>query len=142
MHATDECLLTDGPCGSLPAPAAEEIQALRQALRDCRERLHRGALESTRRICALTSEVTRLENLNSAYRRRLESLGSDDPLIEMARRLVESRAENEALRKELRRVGTLEKALREVHSECSRMASERDGLLMEMTRLQQATVVV
>ena len=142
MHATDECLLTDGSCGSLPAPAAEEIQALRQALRDCRERLHRGALESTRRICALTSEVTRLENLNSAYRRRLESLGSDDPLIEMARRLVESRAENEALRKELRRVGTLEKALREVHSECSRMASERDGLLMEMTRLQQATVVV
>lgn len=142
MRAMDECLLDDGLYGSLPATAAEEMQALRQALRDCRERLHRGALESTRRVCVLTSEVTRLENLNSAYRRRLEALCSEDPLIEMARRLVESREENDALRKQLGRVNVLEKALRDAHAECGRITSERDGLAFEMVRLQHATIVV
>ena len=120
----------------LPGEVVEELRALRLALRDTRERLHRGALESTRRICALTSEVTRLENLNSAYRRRLESVASDDPVIDLARRLLACREENEALRREARRAGMLEKALRDAHAECTRMASERDRLAENMVLLQ------
>lgn len=104
-------------------------------MRDTRERLHRGALESTRRICALTSEVTRLENLNSAYRRRLESVASDDPVIDLARRLLACREENEALRREARRAGML-KGVARCHAECTRMASERDRLAEDMVLLQ------
>jgi len=120
----------------LPAAVLEELQALRYALRDTRERLHRGALESTRRICALTREVTRLENLNSAYRRRLESAASDDPAIDLARRVLACRDENDVLRREARRAGMLEKALRDAHAECARMASERDLLADAMALLQ------
>lgn len=152
MNATSDCpLLQPGRDFSsdadrrpvpLPDDVAEELWALRTALHDSRERLHRSALESTRRICALSSEVTRLEHLNSAYRRRLESMAGDDPLVDMARRLVHSREENEALKHESRRARTLEKALRDAHAECSRMASERDQLALEMARLQHHNVVV
>jgi len=138
MDTTSEVMYMIDDESGLPREAlAEELRALRRALRDSRERLYRGALESTRRICALTSELTRLEQLNAAYRKRLESMASDEPLIDMARRLVQSREENEMLRKELRRVGVVEKALRDAHAECSRMACERDGLALEVAVLQQ-----
>ena len=138
MDTTSEVMyMIDDESGLPREVLAEELRALRRALRDSRERLYRGALESTRRICALTSELTRLEQLNAAYRKRLESMASDEPLIDMARRLVQCREENEMLRKELRRVGVVEKALRDAHAECSRMASERDGLALEVAVLQQ-----
>ena len=138
MDTTSEVMYMIDDESGLPREAlAEELRALRRALRDSRERLYRGALESTRRICALTSELTRLEQLNAAYRKRLESMASDEPLIDMARRLVQCREENEMLRKELRRVGVVEKALRDAHAECSRMASERDGLALEVAVQQQ-----
>ena len=49
----------------------DEISALSEALRECRKRLHRGGLESTRRIATLSNEVSRLEVLNASQRRRL-----------------------------------------------------------------------
>ena len=125
-----------GEPASLSAEAGEELQVLRLALRDTRERLYRSALESTRRICALTSEVTRLENMNSAYRCRLESMVSDDPVIDLARRLLACREENESLRHKAGRAGMLEKALRDAHAECARMALERDRLSHDLALAQ------
>lgn len=127
-----------------PAPVAinDELASLRKALRDCRERLRRGALESTQRICVLTSELTRMENLNSVYRRRLDELSSDEALVDLARRLIQYREENERLRRDVCRIGVLEKALRDAHAECERMAVERDSLALELVRLQQASAAV
>lgn len=140
MDTTSEVMYMIDDASGLPREAlGEELLALRRALRDSRERLYRGALESTRRICALTGEVTRLEQLNAAYRKRLESMASDEPLIDMARRLVQCREENEMLRKALGRAGVVEKALRDAQTECTRMARERDGLALEVAMLQQST---
>lgn len=119
----------------------DEVAILRKALRESRERLHRGALESTRRIFLLSSEVTRLESLNSAYRRYLELSGEECPIVELARRLVECHEENEALRRDALRVGILEKALRDACAECDRMACERDDLAQELIRLRKNLVV-
>ena len=116
----------------LPCEIVEEFRALRHALRESRERLHRSALESARRICALTSEVDRLEKLNAACRQRLDVPDGGGPVAEMSRRLARYREENEALRKEACRAGMLDKALRDAHAECMRMAVERDRLAEEL----------
>ena len=116
----------------LPCEIVEEFRALRHALRESRERLHRSALESARRICALTSEVDRLEKLNAACRQRLDLPEGAGPVAEMSRRLARYREENEVLRKEACRAGMLDKALRDAHAECSRMAAERDRLAEEL----------
>lgn len=142
MIMTNEMLAEDGEVDTfygrtvgkvdLPCEIIEEFRALRRALRESRERLHRSALESTRRICALSSAVDRLEKLNSAYRQRLDLPDGGGPVAEMSRRLARYREENEALRKEACRAGMLEKALRDAHGECARMAAERDRLAEEL----------
>ena len=116
----------------LPREIAEELRALRHALRESRVRLHRSALENARRICALTGEVERLEKLNSSYRLRLDLPDGGGTVAELSRRLARYREENDALRKEACRAGMLDKALRDAHAECARMAAERDRLAEEL----------
>ena len=98
MHAESQRLFSDDLMASAPESVVEEVRSLRLALRDSRARQRRGALESARRIFALTGEVTRLENLNLAYRRQLESMVVDEQMIELALRLVQQCERNRALR--------------------------------------------
>jgi len=123
MHLESQRLFSDDLTASVPESLVEEVRSLRLALRDSRERQRRGALESARRIFALTSEVTRLENLNSAYRRQLESMVVDEQMIELALRLVQQCERNRALRAACR--------------DCSCPTREYNRLFRELMRLTQ-----
>lgn len=117
-------------------PADDELAVLRQALRDCRKRLHRGALESTRRIARLTGDVSRLEALNTVYCQRIERLESGVTLMEMARKLMALSEDNESLRKTAQRAWLLEKRLVDAHAEYASVADERDQMLLELAQLR------
>ncbi|WP_153109982.1 hypothetical protein [Propionivibrio limicola] len=115
--------------------ASEQVQVLVEALRDCRRRLHRGALESTKRISRLMGDVSRLESLNHVYRERIQRLESGVAMVEMGRRLMLLSEDNERLANTACQVWTLEKNLHDAHAECSRIAAERDQLAAELANL-------
>lgn len=119
-----------------PAVVCDEFLALREALRDCRKRLHRGALESTRRIARLAGDVSRLEALNAVYCQRIERLESGVTLMEMARKLMVMREDNESLRRTAQHTWLLEKRLLDAHAEYAAVADERDQLLLELAQLR------
>lgn len=113
----------------LPREIAEELRALRHALRESRVRLHRSALKrSADRRFDRRSGAARAD---AAYRQRLDLPDGGGTVAELSRRLARY-AENDALRKEACRAGMLDKALRDAHAECARMAAERDRLADEL----------
>jgi len=126
---------------TLPSYVAEEIMALRHALRSSHDRLRQCALESTQRICSLTNELTRLEQLNASYVKKLEVFENENPLDGMTRCLESCRRENEQLREHNQRVRMLEKALADAQAECQRIAIERDNLASQLEhREEEATM--
>jgi len=90
---------------------AEELAALKSALRECRQRLHRGALESTRRIVALNSSVASLEALTQAQQSHIRNLEADLALVREQRRQTCWQEEHAVLHNEAHCVWTLKKNL-------------------------------
>ena len=131
------------PCPGENDPAQgtrerDEISALSEALRECRKRLHRGALESTRRIATLSNEVSRLEVLNASQRRRLALFESCLSVIETSCRLMRcSDAVDSAT--EANQVRSLEQSLNAARQEYEQVAAERDALVQALgeVRLQR-----
>lgn len=116
----------------------DEISALAEALRECRKRLHRGALESTRRIATLSNEVSRLEVLNTSQRRRLELFESCLSVIETSCRLMRC-GDGLDSAAEANQVRSLEQSLNAARQEYEQVAAERDALVQALgeVRLQR-----
>jgi hypothetical protein len=118
---------------------ADELTALRSALRECRQRLHRAALESTRRIVALNSSVASLEALARSQQLRISHLEADlalaaDQAPHPDRQNGNAAPFSEAMRQQAQRdahsVWTLKKNLADAHAEYGRLAEERDRLAL------------
>lgn len=116
---------TQTPEGERPG---EEIEDLRNALRDSRLRLRRGAWQSTRQIMRLNGEVTRLQAHCESLQSQVARYESGVAVIELGRELMRLSENNERLKGAAHRVWTLEKNLAAAHEECRRLADERDAL--------------
>jgi chromosome segregation ATPase len=123
---------------------AGELEALRSALRECRQRLHRGALESTRRIVALNSSVASLETLTQSQQSQIRTLEADLSLLGEQRRQLLCRKDageqySEAAHQQAQRdahcVWTLKKNLADAHAEYGKLAEERDRLALQCSEL-------
>ena len=108
----------------------EEVDALRQALRESRHRLHRSALESTQRIVALSSHVARLEAENRNFQQRIKALEAGALSCETGRLLRRLDEDSDALRRAAHRLWTLEKTLTDAHLEYAQVSEERDRLAL------------
>ena len=121
----------------------EEIQDLRQALRDSRARLRCSALDSTRRIAALNSEVRRLSERCADYRQQLARYESRAAIVELGCKLMQLSETNEQLNSDAHRVWTLERTIEAAHAEYSRLSQERDSLAAELSlsKLEQLAII-
>ena len=116
-----------------------EIEDLRRALRESRDRLRRGAWESTKQISHLNAEVTRLQAICSNYEVQLECYASGVAIVELGQALMRLTDNNERLLNSAHRVWLLEKNIDAAHSECQKLATERDTLAQQLhqTKLEQ-----
>ena len=115
---------------------ADELEFLKSALRESRKRLHRSALESTKKVMALSCEIASLEAANRSFQLRIQSL---EPVAAESDRdgaLARLREENQLLRGEARRAWALEKTLVAAHGEYARLAEERDDLALACAELR------
>ncbi|UCV27772.1 hypothetical protein [Ferribacterium limneticum] len=121
----------------------EEIRDLRLALRESRARLRRSALESTRRIAALSNEVSRLSVLCASYRQQIFSYESGAAIVELGCKLMQLSEKNEQLSSDAHRLWTLERTIEAAHAEYSRLSRERDSLAEELSlnKLEQLAIV-
>lgn len=131
LISLDETLRTETPRHRRENVAErEEIDALRQALRESRHRLHRSALESTQRIVALSNDVARLEAENRHCQQRIKALEAGALSCETGRLLRRLDEDSDALRRAAHRLWTLEKTLTDAHLEYAQVAEERDRLAL------------
>lgn len=123
--------------------AVEEIQDLRRALKDSRNRLRRSAWESTTRIAALSNEVSRLSALCATYRQQLVHFESGVTIVELGCKLMQLSEKNDALKSDAHRVWTLERTIEAAHAEYSRLSQERDALAQELclSKFEQFAIV-
>lgn len=121
----------------------EEIRDLRLALRESRARLRCSALESTRRIAALSNEVSRLSALCASYRQQIFSYESGAAIVELGCKLMQLSEKNEQLSSDAHRLWTLERTIEAAHAEYSRLSRERDSLAEELSlnKLEQLAIV-
>ena len=135
---------------------AGELEALKCALRECRQRLHRGALDSTRRIVALNSSVASLEALTQAQQSHIRNLEADLALVRAPRHPAggqdgrmasdsaaladvawrDAQRQQQAVHEEAHRVWTLKKNLADAHAEYGQLAEERDHLALLCSELR------
>lgn len=108
--------------------AGLEIEDLRRALRESRQRLRRGAWESTRQISQLNAEVSRLQILCNTYQSRLKRYQTGVAMIELGQALMRLAEKNEHLHESAQRACLLEKTLAASQEECRKLAQERDRL--------------
>ena len=114
------------------AQLESENLALRSALRQSRQVQKRSATLSARKIVALTNEVSRLENLRSAARQRIERLESGQAIVELGQKLMALSEANAQLTDAAQRVWLLDKTLCAAHEECARLARERDHAILHL----------
>lgn len=113
-----------------------EMEDLRHALRDSRQRLRRGAWQSTRQISLLNAEVIRLQALCTTYEQQLERYSSGVAIIELGQALMRQTNNNERLKSGAHQAWLLEKTLAAAHGECQRLAAERDILAQELHQIK------
>lgn len=108
----------------------EELEALRGALRECRTRLYRGALESTRRIMALSHTVSCLEARNRSQLNRIRELEA-----EVDRNRSSGIADVPGEGNEAHCIWTLKKNLLDAHAEYALVVEERNRLAAKCAEL-------
>lgn len=127
------------PQADLSLPAAEaaescmarlesEVAALQAALRQSRRTQRKNATLSASKIIAQLNEINRLNELVATQRQRLADFESGQAVIELGRQLQQLSASNNDLSSAAQRVWFLEKTIRAAHTECERLARERDAL--------------
>ena len=117
-----------------PVDAETEIEDLRRALYESRQRLRRSAWEGARQIHRLNDEVSRLQALCSAYEKRLECYASGAALIELGQALMRWGDRGAGAAAPAHRLLLLEQAIEAARSECLRLVQERDALAGELRR--------
>lgn len=115
--------------GQRVAALESEIAALRSALRQSRQTQRRSATISTRKIIAQLNEINALKAVVTTQRERLADFESGQVMIELGRQLQQLSASNNDLSCAAQRVWQLEKTIRAAHTECERLAGERDALV-------------
>lgn len=109
---------------------AEELEALRVALRECRKRLYRGALESTRRIMALTHTVSCLEARYRSQLNRIKELEA-----ELGRSRSAGITDLQCEGNKAHCIWTLKKNLLDAHAEYALVVEERNRLAAKCAAL-------
>lgn len=117
------------------AAAKSELDDLRRALRESRQRLRRGAWESTRQVSQLNAEISRLQILCNTYQSQLKRYETGVAMIELGQALMQLAEKNENLHESAQRAWLLEKTLAASHAECQRLAHERDRLEQALHQL-------
>lgn len=121
-----------------PCEIQTEIEDLRLALRESRQRLRQGAWQSTRQITRLNAEVSRLQQLCHRYEQQLEDYASGVAIVELGQSLMRLSENNERLKQAAHRVWLLEKNLDAAHDACQQLAVERDTLAFELHQMKQS----
>lgn len=111
-----------------------ELHDMRRALRAARLRLRRSAVQSTRRILALTAEVEHLQKICERQSVQIARYASGTVVVDLGRRLMELSLANERLIEEARRAAVLERALGMSEAERQRLLRERDAMACELVR--------
>lgn len=117
-----------------PAGAERVVQleaenlALKQALRQARQRQKRSTTLHARKLGEQRSEIARLETLCRQYRKRIDELESGQAIVELGQQLMTLKHANEQLLAAAQRVWYLDKTICAAHRECERLARERDTL--------------
>jgi predicted nucleic acid-binding Zn-ribbon protein len=119
---------------AIPVSTAKDIEDLRRALRESRQRLRQSAWQGTRQISALHREIDQLQMRCAQYETRIERYASSQAMMDMARALMRVTEENEALRQSAQNAWQLEKNLLAAHDEYRCLRHERDMLADQLQR--------
>lgn len=113
-----------------------EIEDLRRALRDSRNRLRNSAWQSTRQLSLLNAEVSNLQVHCAKQEARLEHYASGVAIIQLGQELMRLAVNNERLKEGAQRVSWLEKMLQVAHGDYQQLAAERDALVRELAQVK------
>ncbi|MBL8430161.1 MAG: hypothetical protein JNJ95_09770 [Dechloromonas sp.] len=131
------------PQGDLNLPSAEEpashitrleteIATLSLALRQARRVQRKNATETTRKIIAQENQISRLNELNTRLRQRLERFEAGQRVIELGCQMQQLGAAYSEQSDAWQHICFLERTISAAQTECERLAGERDAAMLRL----------